>query len=228
MTIYSIAEFLRENTIQEPQKAVFERAGERLLVVNLNGLVWVKAGSMVAYRGNVRYTREGFFEHGIGHFLKGAMTGEAPHLMKAEGRGQIYLADTGKKLFILDLQGQAIRVNGNDVLAFVDGVRCDIALMKKVAGMLAGGLFSARLEGSGLVAITTHYEPLVLDVRPGYPVVTDPNATVAWSDTLEPKLRVDVSLRTLIGRGSGESLQMCFEGEGWVLVQPYEEINSSA
>ena len=26
-----------------------------------------------------------------------------------------------------------------------------------------------------------------------------------------------------MGRGSGESIQMKFEGEGWVVVQPYEE-----
>ena len=29
---------------------------------------------------------------------------------------------------------------------------------------------------------------------------------------------------TVTGRGSGESVQMKFLGEGWVVVQPYEEI----
>jgi len=31
-----------------------------------------------------------------------------------------------------------------------------------------------------------------------------------------------VNLKNLIGRGSGESVQMSFQGEGWVLVQPSE------
>jgi uncharacterized protein (AIM24 family) len=31
-----------------------------------------------------------------------------------------------------------------------------------------------------------------------------------------------VNLKTLIGRGSGESVQMSFAGQGWVLVQPSE------
>ena len=53
---------------------------------------------------------------------------------------------------------------------------------------------------------------------------TDPNATVAWSGDLCPDIKTDVSLKTLVGCGSGESLQMAFRGEGFVVVQPYEEV----
>ena len=31
-----------------------------------------------------------------------------------------------------------------------------------------------------------------------------------------------MNLKNLIGRGSGESVQMSFQGQGWVLVQPSE------
>jgi uncharacterized protein (AIM24 family) len=34
----------------------------------------------------------------------------------------------------------------------------------------------------------------------------------------------DISLGTLVGRGSGEAVQMRFKGDGWVMVQPYEEM----
>ena len=36
------------------------------LEINLNGGVWTKMGSMVAYVGNIKFTREGILEHGIG------------------------------------------------------------------------------------------------------------------------------------------------------------------
>jgi len=36
------------------------------------------------------------------------------------------------------------------------------------------------------------------------------------------KVKADVNLKSFIGRGSGESIQMAFEGDGWVLVQPSE------
>jgi uncharacterized protein (AIM24 family) len=54
-------------------------------------------------------------------------------------------------------------------------------------------------------------------------VFTDPNATVAWSGGLTPTFKADVGLKTFFGRGSGESFQMRFDGDGFVVVQPYEE-----
>jgi uncharacterized protein (AIM24 family) len=179
---------------------------------------------MIAYTGEIKFTREGMLEHGLGKFLKKTFTGEGTRLTKAEGRGRLYLADSGKKITVLNLGGDSIFVNGNDVLAFQDKVQWDIKMMRRVAGILAGGLFNIRLEGAGLIAITTHYDPLTLRVTPGQPVITDPNATVAWSGNLTPNFRTDVSLKTFFGRGSGESIQMEFAGDGFVVVQPFEEV----
>jgi uncharacterized protein (AIM24 family) len=36
------------------------------------------------------------------------------------------------------------------------------------------------------------------------------------------RLKSDINVKTLIGKGSGETWQMAFEGTGWVLVQPSE------
>jgi len=225
---YSISDFVASTRQQDKGEGLFELEAERLMEVNLDGKVWTKTGSMIAYRGDIKFTREGVLEHGVGKFLKKAFTGEGARLTKAEGRGALYLADGGKKISILDLEGQSLFVNGNDLLAFQEGMKWDIKLMRKVAGMLAGGLFNIRLEGQGMVAITTHYDPLTLTVAPGNPVITDPNATVAWSGTLAPELKTDVSLKTFFGRGSGESIQMRFDGEGFVVVQPYEEVYMQA
>jgi uncharacterized protein (AIM24 family) len=101
-------------------------------------------------------------------------------------------------------------------------------MMRKVAALASGGLFNIHLTGSGMVALTTHYEPITLKVEPGNPVITDPNATVAWSGGLKPQFRTDVSFRTFLGRGSGESFQMQFEGSGFVVIQPYEEVAFAA
>ena len=178
-----------------------------MLELNLNGMVWTKMGSMVSYRGNVKFTREGILEQGITNLLKKAVSGEGARLTKAEGNGKVYLADAGKKITILNLQGESIFVNGSDLLAFEPSIKFDIKMMKKVSSMLAGGLFNIRLEGTGMVAFTTHYDPLTLMVTPDSPVTTDPNATVAWSGSLNPKIKTDVSLKTFVGRGSGESIQ---------------------
>ncbi len=224
MSRYSLAEFVNKSTQKDLNQGLFELETERMLEVNLNGMLWTKTGSMVAYLGQIKFEREGVFEQGIGNFFKKALTGEGSKLTKATGAGKLYLADSGKKITILQLQNEAIFVNGNDVLAFEPSLRFDIKMMKKVAAMLSGGLFNVRFEGAGLIAITTHYDPLTLRVTPNQPVFTDPNATIAWSGNLSPEFKTDVSLKTFIGRGSGESMQMMFQGDGFVVVQPYEEV----
>lgn len=220
---YSLEGFIASTRQEGHGEGLFELESPRLLEINLDGQVWTKMGSMVAYTGNVKFTREGVFEHGVGKLLKRAVSGEGTRLTKAEGHGKVYLADDGKKVSIIELQGDTIVVNGNDMLAFQPQVEWDIKLMRKVAGMLAGGLFNVRLSGSGLIAITTHYDPLSLRVTPDSPITTDPNATVAWSGGLEPEFKTDVSLKSFFGRGSGESIQMRFQGDGFVVIQPKEE-----
>lgn len=224
MSKYSIKQFVQQTKQEESARDFFELETERLLEVNLDGQVWAKAGSMISYEGNIKFEREGMLEHGLGKFVKKALSGEGAQLMKANGQGKLYVADSGKKITILDLEGESIFINGNDLLAFQDGLDWDIKLMRRVAGMMAGGLFNVRLEGQGLVAFTSHYEPLTLLVTPDTPVFTDPNATVAWSGSLEPDFITDVQLKSFFGRGSGESVQMKFSGNGFVVVQPYEEI----
>jgi uncharacterized protein (AIM24 family) len=221
---YSIAEFVSATEQQDRGQGVFELETPRLLEININGRMSTKLGSMVSYRGQVKFTREGILDQGIGGLFKKAISGEGMRLTYAEGQGKVYLADAGKKISILNLNNEGIVVNGNDVLAFEPSLDHKISMMKKIAGMMAGGLFNVSFSGSGLLAITPHYEPVTLRVTPGCPVFTDPNATVAWSAGLSPNIKTDVSLKTFFGRGSGESLQMVFEGEGFVVIQPYEEV----
>ncbi|RSL32405.1 AIM24 family protein [Salibacterium salarium] len=225
---YSIEELIRQTKQKENSDEFFELETPRVLEVNLDGEVWAKMGSMVSYTGDIKFEREGILEHGVGKFFKQAFSGEGTSLMSARGKGNLYLAEQGKKVTIIDLNNESITVNGNDLLAFETGIEWDINMMKKIAGMLSGGIFNVYLEGMGKVAITSHYEPLTLLVRPGQPVVTDPNATVAWSGHLEPEFRTDMTLKTFFGRGSGESVQMEFNGEGFVIIQPYEEVYYSS
>lgn len=224
MARYSLNEFVAATTQKELNQGLFELEGPRMLEVNLNGMIWTKTGSMVAYHGQIGFEREGILEQGLGKLLKKALTGEGTKLTKATGQGKLYLADSGKSIQILRLEGQSIFVNGNDLLAFEPSIQWDIKMMKQMSAMFAGGLFNVKLEGNGLIAITSHFEPMTLLVRPGVPVRTDPNATIAWSGSLTPTIKTDIQLKSLLGRGSGESIQMEFNGEGFVVVQPYEEV----
>jgi uncharacterized protein (AIM24 family) len=225
MSITSVHDFLQSSAQRDSTSEAFELENAHLLEVKVDGRMWAKAGSMVAQTGNVTFTRQGLLEQGLGTLLKKAISGEGMALMKVEGKGRVYLADKGKKVRLLRLAGETIFANGNDVLAHQEGIDAQITMMRRMAAMMAGGLFNIRLSGHGVVAITSHYEPLTLPVtRRTGAVYTDPNATVAWSGSLEPDIVSNVTVGTLLGRGSGEAFRMKFEGEGWVVVQPYEEV----
>lgn len=222
---YSLRDFIAQTAERDQPGDVFELESSKMLEVKVNGRIWSKLGAMIAYKGQLSFKREGTLEGGLMKALKRAVTQEMSPLAKIEGRGVAYLADQGKEIQILRLAGDSLNVNGNDLLAFEDSVQYDITMMRRMAGMAAGGLFSVRVQGHGLVAILSHGKPLTLRITPNEPIFTDPNATIAWSGNLMPQLTMDTSFKSMLGRGGGETYQMVFQGDGFVVVQPYEEFD---
>ncbi|NIB98932.1 AIM24 family protein [Halobacterium sp. R2-5] len=202
-----------------PDSDGFQKENNRLLGIPVDGTVMVRAGSMIAYTGELTFTGKSTAEGGLTGFVKEAVTSEGTPVMAAEGTGYLYVADRSKKVQVLELDdGESISVNGSDVLAFDSNVDYEISTIGSLSGAAAGGLTNVYLTGPGEVAVTTHGDPLV--VSP--PVTTDPDATVAWSDGLSPSFSVNKAFE--IGQTSGESVQMEFTAdEGFVVLQPHEE-----
>ena len=212
--------------VQKDSGGTWQLESGKTLEVHLSGnRVFTKVGAMVGYYGDLKFTRAG--AGGAGKWMKSAMTGEGGAMTEVVGSGVLYCADQGKQISILYLDNETLFVNGKDCLAYSETVGWDI-VMTGGAGFMAGGLFSLKLTGTGYVAVTTHGTPLVLGVAPGQPLYTDPNATVAWSAGLQTSVKTDVNLKTLTGRSSGETFQMKFEGSGFVVLQPFEEVTPTA
>jgi uncharacterized protein (AIM24 family) len=202
-------------------KEAFALQNSKLLKVELNQVtIQAKLGSMVAYQGDVRFEHAG--SGGLGRLVKKAVTGEGTRLMKMEGSGEVFLADQAQDVHLIKLENDQITCNGANVLAFDAGIDWDI---KKVeggaAGVLAGGLFNMVLSGTGWVAVLSDGPPVLLDVG-GAPTFADAQAAITWSSGVTTQVKVDANVKTLIGRGSGETVQVAFSGQGWVLVQPSE------
>lgn len=142
--------------------------------------------------------------------------------MKVSGTGEVFLADQAQDVHLLRLADDRITCNGRNVLAFDADIDWDIKRVQGgAAGALAAGLFNMTLAGSGFVAVVTDGPPVLLDIGSA-PTFADAQAAVAWSAGVVTSLKTDVNLKTLIGRGSGETFQLGFSGQGWVLVQPSE------
>ena len=195
----------------------FTLQNTRMLRVALDGEVMARQGSMVACQGEVDFAYQG--SGGMGKLFKKAFTGEGMSLMKVTGRGDVFLADDAMEIHLVNLEDDALTVNGSNVLAFDSTLAWDI---KRVEGasMMAGGVFNTTFTGTGTVAITSHGTPVVLDVDA--PTYADIQSAVAWSTSLTTSVRRTAGASALIGRGSGEAFQLVFAGRGFVVVQASE------
>ena len=217
MSIETTLQQYAETTSQDD----FTLQNAKLLKVRLQGgEIQAKKGSMVAYQGEVSFEHAG--SGGMGRMLKKAVTGEGTTLMRVGGSGEVFLADTAQEIHLLKLDNDSVTVNGPNLLAFDADIDWDInRLSGGAAGAMAGGLFNLTLKGSGWVALLTDGPPILLDVASA-PTFADAQAAVTWSSGVTAALKTDFKAKNLIGKTSGESLQMAFSGQGWVLVQPSE------
>jgi uncharacterized protein (AIM24 family) len=198
----------------------FTLQNSKLLKVSLAGnTIQSKLGAMVAYQGDVSFEHAG--SGGMGRMLKKAVTGEGQSLMKVSGTGEVFLADSAQDVHLVHLDGEKITVNGPNLLAFDADIDWNIERVQGASGAMGAGLYNTSLKGTGWVAILSDGPPVLLDVA-GAPTFADAQAAITWSQGVTTSLKTDFKMKNLIGRGSGETLQMAFQGEGWVLVQPSE------
>jgi uncharacterized protein (AIM24 family) len=213
----TLAQF-KETTSDE----AFALQNSKLLKVRLSasGTIQAKAGSMVAYQGDVKFEHAG--SGGFGRMLKKAVSGEGTTLMTLAGEGEVFLADQAQEIHLLYLEDDFITVNGRNLLALDADIDWDI---KRVSGgssaMMAGGLFNMELRGTGWVAVLSDGPPVLLNVAEAA-TFADAQAAITWSSGVTTALKTDFKMKNLVGRSSGETIQMAFSGQGWVLVQPSE------
>jgi uncharacterized protein (AIM24 family) len=200
----------------------FALQNSKLLKVRLgaSGEIQAKGGSMVAYQGQVTFEHAG--SGGLGRMLKKAVSGEGTTLMKMAGSGEVFLADQAQDIHLIYLENDFITVNGPNLLAFDADIDWDI---KRISGgasaAMAGGLYNMELRGTGWVAILSDGPPVLLNVASA-PTFADAQAAITWSSGVSTSIKTDFKMKDLIGKSSGESIQMAFGGQGWVLVQPSE------
>src|SRR4051794_23507035 len=198
----------------------FALQNSKLLKVRLDQVtIQAKIGSMVAYQGDVTFEHAG--SGGLGRMLKKAVTGEGVQLMKVTGRGEVFLADQAQDIHLIYLENDMITVNGPNLLAFDSGIDWDIRRVEGASGMMGGGMYNMALHGTGWVAILSDGPPVLLNVAAA-PTFADAQAAITWSSGVQTGIRTDFKMKNLVGRGSGETVQMSFQGQGWVLVQPSE------
>ncbi|MFJ4984135.1 TerD family protein [Streptomyces sp. NPDC088732] len=181
--------------------------------------VLARQGSMVLYQGKVEF---GYKGAGFAGRIVGNMTGQEMQLMRCTGRGQVFFAEDASYLHPIELQGDAICVSAENVLAFDESLQHEVRRIEG-HGIPGGALFTMQFQGTGTVVVKTHGTPVVLPVTPT--TYADSNAIVAWSAASQVVLSSQVRLRRNAYPGhSGETVNLQFRGApgNFIVVQPYE------
>jgi uncharacterized protein (AIM24 family) len=211
----------------EKGRDLFDIIEKRLVRIEVDGSVWIKRGSLIAYNGQLKFRREKVLH--AEHLkiksgpLRSAIKREIVPLARAEGKGVLYISDSAKHSQVIRLKDGCIYVVAETLLAFEPSVSHEVQFVGGV-GLLAGGILVVKLSGTGLVAVGLKGDPLTLPVTTGNAVYTDPTAVVAWGAPLWPTLKTDLAMKTIIGHGGGEPVQMRFEGDGYVVVHARSEM----
>ncbi|TXS73096.1 AIM24 family protein, partial [Streptomyces sp. me109] len=181
--------------------------------------VLARQGSMVLYQGKVDFSYKGA---GFAGRIVGNATGQEMQLMRCSGRGQVFLAENATHVHPIELQGDAICVSSENVLAFDESLQYEVRRIEG-HGIPGGALFTMQFQGTGTVVVKTHGAPVVLPVTPT--TFADCNAVVAWSAASQVIVSSQVRMRRNAYPGdTGESVNLQFRGApgNFIVVQPYE------
>ncbi|MFA3874921.1 TerD family protein [Streptomyces sp. MMCC 100] len=181
--------------------------------------VLARQGSMVLYQGKVDFSYKGA---GFAGRVVGNATGQEMQLMRCTGKGQVFLAENSAMLHPIELQGDAVCVSAENVLAFDESLQYEVRRIEG-HGIPGGALFTMQFQGTGTIVVKTRGVPVVLPVTPT--TFADCNAVVAWSAAAQVVVSSQVRMRRNSYAGdTGESVNLQFRAApgSFVVVQPYE------
>jgi uncharacterized protein (AIM24 family) len=196
-----------------------------LLRVRLDGGTdcLARKGAMVAYQGMVEFDGEyeSQLRSGGRHY-----TGEGLDLMRCSGQGTVYLANLAQQVHVLDVDHEGLTVDSAYVLALDSGLHWDVIAVDSEFGLSGTGRYNLAIAGTGKAALMTSGKPLMLPVTPEQYVSCDADAVVAWSTGLRVQMQAQTSSSSVFRRrgSTGEGWELNFVGQGYVLVQPSEQM----
>ena len=70
MEKYQINQFVEKTKQQDKGQGLFELETERILEINLEQQIWAKMGTMISYRGNIKFERKEYWSTDLANSLK--------------------------------------------------------------------------------------------------------------------------------------------------------------
>lgn len=198
----SLSEFVSEGMLRDARADSFTLIAPDLLRVEVNGRLRARADSLVAGSGRLGVTPASRF---------GSLAAKDPSggvLAGIDGRGSVYLADSGKRITLLLLRAdETLGVAPHALLAAEDTVSIHGAPVR-IPAPKPVDWHGVLLRGPGRVAFASRGEPQLIRVTQDASLFVRPGAVVAWAAGLEAA-----------GRAGSADTRIAFVGHGFVYVQ---------
>ncbi len=188
-------------------KPLFHVRPDGGLEIASRGVVFVRKGSVVWYSGKIRFAPEQAFR---GTRLE--------RILRADGRGYLFVNDPGRSAFRRDLSGQSLYLEGGRLLALDHGLSFrlepihDFRMNRRVDIL--------KIQGRGSVILSVGGPLLAHEVSADYPLNVSSRDLVAWTGDLVPSVLEDRFLEEVMMPDVGSAPKIRFEGTGTVLTEP--------
>jgi Tfp pilus assembly protein PilF/uncharacterized protein (AIM24 family) len=188
-------------------KPLFKILSDGALEIASRGVVFVRQGSVVWYRGKIRFSPEPAFR---GTRLE--------KILRANGRGTLLVSDIGRRAFGRELNGESVYLEGSRLLALDQGLSFRLEPIHDFRQNRRVDVL--RIYGSGSVILSVAGNLIAHEVSNEYPLIVSSRDLVAWSGHLVPAVVEDRFLEEVMQPDAGSAPKIRFEGVGTVLTEP--------
>ncbi|MGM9991691.1 MAG: AIM24 family protein [Candidatus Bruticola sp.] len=219
-----LAELVDERAQRPVSVCPFKLLSRSMMEAEVNGLMWLRLIDIAAHRGSIQFARDPeLLNESLSLFLYKAFTGETSVFGVARGQGRIYLANGSHQIFFVYLDNEVINLQGLTVLAFEDTLEHKVQMIGNAAGIIAGGMYSLRLEGRGWAAFSSCGYPVTLPCSNEEPLTCMPIKALAWSGCVDLKVGTELNRLNLMNRGIADAVQVVFTNNGFVAIHSDED-----
>jgi len=200
------AETAPEKRPAEPAQRLFRVRENGTVEITFEGDVLVRRGTVASYSGRITFSADP------------RLTGtRAETLLRASGRGSIFVADPGRRPILVDLAYEFFSAEGSRILAIGPTLSFryepihDFPRRRRVDVL--------KIYGSGGLVLSPARASFSIPVSAELPLNVSSRDLVGWSGNLVPSVLPDRFLNEVMLPDGDDPPKIRFEGEGTVLTE---------
>ena len=201
-----IAREVSDADLEPEDRPLFRIRGDGALSVASRGMVYVRRGAVCWFTGRLRFAEDPAF------------AGTAvERVLRCEGKGDLMLADPGRRAISRETAGEPLYLEGSRLLALSPGLRLRLDPIPDFRSRRQVDIL--KVQGRGAAVFTVAGELEAHDVSPDFPLTVSAADIVAWTGELVASAIEDRILEGVMMPDAVNAAKLRLEGSGVVLTE---------